>query len=185
MVNQHLNTKTNLLYALRQRGWMIPLESKICTSRQTQTETLAFCKLEINCCPMSCPWKAADTPTRATTFCLACHAHGKQQTSPLEQPIFVQLVRLSTNPIQTANSYRNGAGFKGGRTGASVAPGKQHYSRVRADGANVVRDCLTKKTKKCIISELTHSPHHGASVWQKSLLRASVRPNVLGLELKS
>jgi len=36
-------------------------------------------------------------------------------------------------------------GLKGGEMGASVAPGKKHHIGVIVDGANVVRDCLTKK----------------------------------------
>jgi len=132
--------------SMRQRGWMALLESKICTSRRTQTETLTF-------------WSQKSTVVQY-------HAHGKQQRPPLEQPlfsafcpwkvgdvpleqpIFVQLVWLSTNPIQTTNSYQNGDRFKGGGIGASVAPGKQHCSMVRVDGANVVRDCVTKKKPK-------------------------------------
>jgi len=38
-------------------------------------------------------------------------------------------------------------GSKGCEMGASAAPGKKHYSRVRVAGATVVQDCLMKNQK--------------------------------------
>jgi len=45
---------------------------------------------------------------------------GKQQTPPLKQPIFIQLVRSSTNPIQTANDYNNDSKFESGNTAVGL-----------------------------------------------------------------
>jgi len=78
----------------------------------------------------------------------------------LEQPIFVQLVRLSTNPIQTANARaatKRMTSLKVDEIGAtgSVAPGKKHYSSVSFDGATVLRDS-TKKRVLLYASSTTH-----------------------------
>jgi len=37
------------------------------------------------------------------------------------------------------------ASLEADKIGASVAPGKNHYSRVRVYGANVLTDCLKNK----------------------------------------
>jgi len=39
------------------------------------------------------------------------------------------------------------ASLEADKTGASAVPGKNHYSRVRVDGANVLTNCI-KKNKK-------------------------------------
>jgi len=68
-------------------------------------------------------------------------------------------------------------GLKGDEMGASVAPVKQNYSRVRVVGANVVRDGLTKnkKTKKHLCS-LT-SPKNSQHVSGEANCPISRKPN--------
>jgi len=66
---------------------------------------------------------------------------GKQQTPPLEQPIFIQLVRFSTNPIQTANGYNNDDRSKCGTTAAGLELFEQMCFgtvRVRVNPFNVM-----------------------------------------------
>jgi len=101
---------------------------------------------------MSCPWESSRRP---------CSSN----------PIFVQLVRSSTNLIQTANSHHNnchnGDRSKADETGASVAPGQKHHSRVRVYGANVLWNSLTKKNKKQLpLLTSSSESSHCYAVWQ-------------------
>jgi len=63
---------------------MAPLESEFALHNEHKQKHRHF-KLKINHCRVACPWKAAN--------------------APLELRIFIHLVWLSENPIQTANSY--------------------------------------------------------------------------------
>jgi len=70
---------------------------------------------------------------------------GKQQMLPLKQPIlFRSFGRQQIQSKQPMTSTTMITSLEVDEIGASVAPGKNHYSRVRVDGANV----LTNSSKK-------------------------------------
>jgi len=130
---------------------------------------------------MSCPWKVADAPTRATNFYSACLVVNKPNPNSQKLPQWWQVQKgVKWEPVwhQVKNTA---AGFswssKWFKMGASVAPGKKHCSRVRVDGANVLRNSLAKKhTKK-------HPPQQGWGLAKSSCQWASEPPVLLLLLL--
>jgi len=99
---------------------------------------------------MSCPWKAADAPTRATNFHSASVAMPMESsTGPHSSNRFLfSLFGCQQTQSKQPTAAKMVTGSKGDEMGASVAPGKKHCSGVRVDGANVVWDCLTPKNQK-------------------------------------
>jgi len=91
----------------------------LCTPQQTSTEKFNIFSWKSTVVQCHTNGKVADAPTRATNFHSTCSVINKPEPN-------------SQWPATTMTT-----GTKVGKTGASVAPGKNHCSGVRVDGAIV------------------------------------------------